>query len=157
MRHDSPGIFFLFFYSLSSHFILQSLQDAYIQHTHTTNTHTHTRMHSLTHKVPQIIDSYPWFLIFIFYNVTIFQMSVTTPCSLSHIHIYHLIIIDKKYTLSYVYWDHTNTSQGYIDIRFFSLYYFFPSFLHGRHQASRLSQILRDSKIARSFLFLIRR
>lgn len=27
----------------------------------------------------------------------------------------------KKYTLSYVYWDHTNTSQGYIDIRFFIL------------------------------------
>lgn len=75
-------------------------------------------------------------------------MSVTQLLALYriYIHIYHLII-DKKYMLSYVYWDHTNTSQGYIDIRFFSLLFFFPSFLHGRHQASR--DFLRSYEIPR--------
>lgn len=42
-----------------------------------------------------------------------------------HAYTYNLIIIDKKYMLRYVYWDHTNTSQGYIDVRFFSFCYFF--------------------------------
>lgn len=38
-------------------------------------------------------------------------------CEETHIDPSINLITNKKYILSYVYWDHTNTSQGYIDIR----------------------------------------
>lgn len=58
----------------------------------------------------------------------------------------HLLITNKKYTLSYVYWDHTNTSQGYIDIRLFSLFFslFFFSFVSRRQTLCERVAILQN-------------
>lgn len=96
MRHDSLGLCFIFLF-----------------HSSFCNTLTY---HTHAHKY---WESSIWFVISMFLYST-WQFS-----NVCHISRYNLIIIDKKYTLSYVYWDHTNTSQGYINIRFFSLCYFF--------------------------------
>jgi len=106
MRHDSLGGLFV----LSSSFILHSAERAH-SHAYTIRTRTHT--HIGNRRLKSVISNF-----YTLYDVTIFKCH---NFSLSHIH--NLIIIDKKYTLSYVYWDHTNTSQGYINIRFFSLCY----------------------------------
>jgi len=92
----------------------------------------------------------PWLLTF----YTLLRRQLSNVChnfSLSHIH--NLITIDKKYTLSYVYWDHTNTSQGYINIRFFSLCYFFSFWVFFTMGTTR-RDFLRSYEIPR-FLSLV--
>lgn len=66
-------------------------------------------------------------ILFVIFNFTLWRhnlANVRHNFMLSHI---HNLIIYKKYTLRYVYWDHTNTSQGYIDIRFFIFFLLFFS------------------------------
>ena len=81
------------------------------------------------HSLTQTPSMYSIFHTLLFSSFSVFFFFVFVTGALRHAwertYTSNILITNKKYTLSYVYWDHTNTSQGYIDVKNYSLFTIF--------------------------------